>query len=189
MPSSECNRCGKPLKREESVRRGYGPVCWEKRNTPLTYRKKSKRGIGIKISSHPSGFVIRSAAVWTGCATYPTLCPAISIVSKLYLSYKIGEQILKEWEKSQDGRTRRARVEKALLYTSYPLVQTIASEISSNITSSLEKIGVIRELSTNVGVDEFAIATILEKTICLSLGSTGHELVEFGVRYLEEGLQ
>ena len=25
-----CNRCGRPLKNEQSLQRGFGPVCWKK---------------------------------------------------------------------------------------------------------------------------------------------------------------
>ena len=31
-PPAICRRCGRPLNSPQSVRRGYGPVCWERQN-------------------------------------------------------------------------------------------------------------------------------------------------------------
>ena len=30
---THCKRCRRALKNEESLKRGYGPVCWSKRET------------------------------------------------------------------------------------------------------------------------------------------------------------
>lgn len=34
-PIAYCNRCGRRLKGEAAIERGYGPTCWIKRNEPF----------------------------------------------------------------------------------------------------------------------------------------------------------
>lgn len=79
-------------------------------------------------------------------------------------------------------------LEEFLSNTSYPLTEIVAHQISSEITSSLKETRVLEEISTKTGVNESVIITILEKTINLSLRSTGNELINVGVEYSKEGV-